>query len=79
MNGCKNGIQALISFYNKLSQAMKKLTLQIDNMVFDETEKIVSQIKKSREWYITEAIGYYNRLQKKLISDQEKLKSIQTR
>lgn len=54
---------------------MKKLILQMDNTVFEETEKIVSQIKKSREWYISEAVGYYNRLQKRLILEEEKLKT----
>ena len=52
---------------------MKTVSLKIDDSIFGETEKILSEVKKSRNKYINEAIEYYNRLQKRLILE-EKLK-----
>jgi len=52
---------------------LKTVSLKIDDSIFGETEKILSEVKKSRNKYINEAIEYYNRLQKRLILE-EKLK-----
>lgn len=49
---------------------MKTVSLKIDNPIFEETEKILSQMKKSRNRYINEAIDYYNRLQRRLILEK---------
>lgn len=50
---------------------MKNLSLKLDDVVFDETEKIISKTHKSRNRYINEAVEFYNLLQKrKLISNQ---------
>lgn len=51
--------------------AMKNLSLKLEDDIFQETEKIVTKVKKSRNRYINEAIQFYNRLHKrKLLSKQ---------
>ena len=51
--------------------AMKNLSLKLEDDIFRETEKIVIKVKKSRNRYINEAIQFYNRLHKrKLLSKQ---------
>ncbi len=52
---------------------MKTVSLKIDDLIFGETEKILSQVKISRNKYINEAIDYYNRKQRRLML-AEKLK-----
>jgi hypothetical protein len=42
---------------------MKNISLKIDSDIFDNTEKILSNIKISRNRYINEAIDYYNKIQ----------------
>jgi hypothetical protein len=50
---------------------MKNLSLKLDDDIFQETEKIVSKVKKNRNRYINEAIQLYNRLhQRRLLSQQ---------
>jgi len=49
---------------------MKTVSLKIDDSIFKETEKILSRIKKPRNRYINEAIGYYNRFQRRLILEK---------
>lgn len=53
---------------------MKTVSLKIDDSIFGETEKILSQIRRSRNRYINEAIEYYNRLQKRTLLEK-RLKS----
>lgn len=50
---------------------MKTVSLKIDDMIFGETEKILSKIKKPRNRYINEAIEYYNKIQKRIILEQK--------
>jgi len=50
---------------------MKTVSLKIDDSVFDETEKILSRIKKPRNRYINEAIEYYNKVQRKKILEKK--------
>jgi len=60
---------------------MKIISLKIDDSIFGETEKILSQIKVPRNRYINEALEYYNKLQrrqlleKRLKSDSDLVKS----
>jgi len=60
---------------------MKNISLKIDDVVFVETEQILSSINKPRNRYINEAIDYYNKLQrrqlieKKLKKESELVKS----
>jgi hypothetical protein len=42
---------------------MKTLSLKLDDSVFTETEQVLSQIKKSRNRYINEALEFYNKVQ----------------
>ncbi len=53
------------------TKKMKNLSLKMDDLVFNETEKIISKAGKNRNRYINEAIAFYNLLQKrKIISRQ---------
>jgi hypothetical protein len=48
---------------------MKTLSLKLEDKIFQDTEDVLSKIKKSRNRYINEAVDYYNRMNKrKLIS-----------
>lgn len=50
---------------------MKTLSLKLDDSIFTETEQVLSQIKKSRNRYINEALGYYNKVQnRKLLASR---------
>ncbi len=49
---------------------MKAISLNIDEKIFSETEKIVS-LMKPRNRYINEAIDYYNKYQKRLLLEQK--------
>jgi hypothetical protein len=50
---------------------MKTLSLKLDEIVYEETEKLLEKIKKPRNRYINEALHYYNQIQKKkIISEQ---------
>lgn len=44
---------------------MKTISLKIDEAIFCETEKILSNLKKPRNRYINDAIDYYNKMQKR--------------
>ena len=55
---------------------MKNLSLKMDDIVFNETEKIISKTNKNRNRYINEAVEFYNLLQKRrIISRQLKKES----
>jgi hypothetical protein len=44
---------------------MKTLSLKLDDNIFQETEVVLSKVKKSRNRYINEAVDYYNRINKR--------------
>jgi hypothetical protein len=44
---------------------MKKLSLKLDDNIFDETEDVLIKLKKSRNRYINEAVDYYNRINRR--------------
>lgn len=50
---------------------MKTVSLKIDDSIFGETEKILSEIKKPRNRYINDAIEYYNRIQKRALIEKK--------
>ena len=50
---------------------MKVLSLKLDEDIFDETETVCVQIKKTRNRYINEALHFYNRIQKRRILAQQ--------
>ena len=49
---------------------MKTVSLKIDDSIFGETEKILSNISMPRNRYINEAIEYYNKVQKRKILEK---------
>lgn len=51
--------------------AMKTVSLKIDESTFSETEKILAMMKKPRNRYINEAIEYYNKIQKRIILEKK--------
>jgi hypothetical protein len=53
------------------SAIMKNVSLKIDDLIFGETEMILSEIKKPRNRYINEALDYYNKLQRRLILEKK--------
>ncbi|MEY3323474.1 MAG: hypothetical protein RLZZ417_3057 [Bacteroidota bacterium] len=53
---------------------MKTLSLKLDEMVYEETEKLLEKIKKPRNRYINEALQYYNQIQKKKIISEQLIK-----
>jgi hypothetical protein len=44
---------------------MKTLSLKLEDHIFQETEDVLSKVKKSRNRYINEAVDYYNRINKR--------------
>jgi predicted transcriptional regulator len=53
---------------------MKTLSLKLDEIVYEETEKLLEKIKKPRNRYINEALHYYNQIQKKKIISEQLMK-----
>jgi hypothetical protein len=49
---------------------MKTISLKIEDGIFEETEKIRSMTKNSRNRYINEALANYNQLQKRIILEK---------
>lgn len=41
---------------------MKTLSLKLDDNIFNETEIVLTKVKKSRNRYINEAVDHYNRI-----------------
>lgn len=46
---------------------MKNLSLKMDDKIFDETERILTKVRKNRNRYINDAVEFYNSLHKRLI------------
>ena len=46
---------------------MKTLSLKLDDNVFEETEKVVSELKLARNRYINEALSLYNQFNKRQV------------
>jgi predicted transcriptional regulator len=44
---------------------MKTLSLKLDDDIYDETEDMLTKIKKSRNRYINEAVDHYNRINRR--------------
>jgi len=41
---------------------MKTISLKLDDNIFNDTEKVLTKINKSRNRYINEAVEYYNKV-----------------
>ena len=50
---------------------MKVISLNIDEIIFSDTEKIVALMKKPRNRYINEAIDFYNKHQQRLMLEHK--------
>ena len=50
---------------------MKTVSLKIDDSIFGETEKILSNLSIPRNRYINEAIDYYNKMQKRQLLEKK--------
>lgn len=46
---------------------MKAISLHLEDEIYIETEKLISDSKISRNKYINEAIAYYNQIKRKYI------------
>jgi hypothetical protein len=46
---------------------MKTLSLKLDDNIFDETEKVVSELNLARNRYINEALNLYNQFNKRRV------------
>ena len=46
---------------------MKTLSLKLDDQIFDETEVLISKVRKTRNRYINEAVDFYNMYNKRKI------------
>lgn len=57
---------------------MKTISLNLDESIFIETEKIISGMKKARNRYINEAIDFYNKHQKRLMLEEKLYKESKT-
>ncbi len=56
---------------------MKTLSLKLDDSVFQETEQVLTKLKKPRNRYINEALLFYNRLHKKrLLAKKLQIESV---
>lgn len=59
---------------------MKNLSLKLDEKIYEETEKLTSKLKLTRNRYINEAVNIYNlynkrKLLKKQLAKESKLTS----
>ena len=46
---------------------MKTLSLKLDDNIFDETEKVVSELNLARNRYINEALNLYNQFNRRQV------------
>ena len=49
---------------------MKVISLNLDEVIFRETEKIVALMKKSRSRSLNEAIHFYNKYQQRMMLEK---------
>ena len=57
---------------------MKTLSLKLDDNIYNETEIVLTKVKKSRNRYINEAVDYYNRINKRNLISRKLAKDIKT-
>ncbi len=57
---------------------MKAISLNLDEVIFRETEIIVAEMKKPRNRYINEAIDYYNKHQQRVMLERKLYKESET-
>jgi len=57
---------------------MKVISLNLDEVIFGETEKIVALMKKPRNRYLNEAIDFYNKHQQRVMLERKLYKESKT-
>jgi hypothetical protein len=57
---------------------MKVISLNLDEVIFGETEKIVALMKKPRNRYLNEAIDFYNKHQQRIMLERKLYKESET-
>ena len=50
---------------------MKNLSLKMDDVIFNGTERIIVKMNKNRNRYINEAVEFYNLIQKRRIISRQ--------
>ena len=50
--------------------AMKTISLKVDDSIFQETEEMVGTLKKARNRYINEALAFYNRYHRRKLLEE---------
>jgi predicted transcriptional regulator len=50
---------------------MKTLSLKLDEILFQQTENILSKLNKPRNRYINEALAYYNKVQSRKLIEKK--------
>ena len=53
---------------------MKTLSLKLDDNIFNETEVVLTKVKKSRNRHINEAVDYYNHINKRTLIARKLIK-----
>lgn len=54
----------------------KALSLKMDNRIFEETESVLKKIRIPRNAYINQAVEFYNRFQKRLLTKRKLLRDV---
>jgi len=49
---------------------MKTISLKMEELIFEETEKILLTNRKPRNRYINDAVRHYNKIQKRLLLEK---------
>ena len=49
---------------------MKTISLKMEELIFEETEKILLTSRKPRNRYINDAVRHYNKIQKRLLLEK---------
>lgn len=55
----------------------KSLSLKMDDKIFEETEKLLHKLRIPRNFYINQAVNFYNRCQKRLLIKKKLRKDVQ--
>lgn len=61
----------IVTFISINDENMKTVSFKIKDSIFEETEKLLSQLKKPWDNYINEALDYYNSFQKQSILEKK--------
>ncbi len=54
-----------------VKNSMKSISLKLQEQILQETDRVLEQLKMSRNRYINEAIEFYNQYQKKKLIEEQ--------